>query len=587
MGVSDSYRVSDGKGVVVGVDREPTYAVFGRVFRNRSLLRVEGANLAFNCAEWGFWVSIFVWAYGHGGALGVGLIGIVQEVPAALLAPFLGALTDRRRPGRMLALGLVVMGLSMTGVAACVWLDAPAGVVFLLAPVVNLAVSVPRPAQSSLLPAVVRSPEELTAANVVSGWAASGSALLGPAAAGVLLGLGGGAALSIAVFGVVSLVGALVVLPVTGPRPLSSAQDSASLFSEVRDGVRAVSREPAVRALVGLLGSQYILVGALDVLFVVLAFEVLDLGPSGPGFLNAAFGAGGILGAFLAAFLVARRRLAPALIAGIMAAALMLGLVGVVPSLAGVIVLLAVIGTGLSIFDVTGRILLQRSASPRSLAGVFSLLESLLNMGLAVGSLFVPLVLQLTGPAGTVAALALLIVLVVASNLRRLRRLDESADVPQVQIQLLQSISIFSRLLAPALEGVARALEPVTVEAGQVVMREGDTGDRYYAIADGELAVSKRGIEVARLGRGEGFGEIALVRDVPRTATVVAQRRSLLYSLEKDRFVLAVTGHAPVERAVEETIARRMDELAACGEATVAACGEAVAETRVAPSAED
>jgi hypothetical protein len=242
-------------------------------------------------------------------------------------------------------------------------------------------------------------------------------------------------------------------------------------------------------------------------------------------------------------------------------AALMLGLLGLVPAVGGVIVMLAAIGAGLSVFDVTGRILLQRSASPDTLAGVFSLLESLLNIGLAVGSLFVPLLLQFIGPEGATATLAGLILVGLALSWRRVRRLDDSADVPQVEIQLLQSIPIFAPLRGPELEGVARALVPVSVEAGQVIMRQGDEGDRYYAIADGEVAVVKQGREVARLGRGEGFGEIALVRDVPRTATVTALRRSSLYSLEKDRFILAVTGHAPVERAVEETITRRMDEL--------------------------
>ena len=434
----------------------------------------------------------------------------------------------------------------------------------------NLALSVPRPAQAALLPGVVRTPLELTAANVVSSWMENASVLLAPALTGVLLGVGG-PALAAGVLAAVTLAGAVMIVGVPGPKPMSERTEGVSLTAEVKESIAAVWRVPAARTLVGVVGSQYILVGALDVLYVVLAITTLGMGESGSGYLNAAFGAGGVIGVAVTATLVARRRLAPALIGGIVTAALALGILGVFPTVAGAFVLLAVAGVSRSVFDVTGRILLQRAAPPQVLGQVFALLESLMGVGLTVGAIFVPVLVGLSGAPAALVGTALLLLVIVAVVWRRLRSIDDSADVPQVQIQLLRLNPIFAPLPAPELEGLARALVPVDVAAGTVVIREGDEGDRFYAIAQGEVRVTKQGHEVAVLHRGDGFGEIALIEDVPRTATITALTDAHLYSLEKEPFVLALTGHASASHVAGDVVTRRLDELGsleAAGEAT-------------------
>jgi len=170
----------------------------------------------------------------------------------------------------------------------------------------------------------------------------------------------------------------------------------------------------------------------------------------------------------------------------------------------------------------------------------------------------------LVGLSGARAALvgtALLFFILVALSWRRLRTIDDSADVPQVQIQLLRSIPLFSPLPAPELEGLARALVPLEAPVGATLITEGEPGDCFYAIVDGRVKVTKGGQDVATLGRGDGFGEIALIQHVPRTATVVALTDVSLYSLEKEPFVLALTGHAPAARAADDVVSRRLEEL--------------------------
>jgi MFS family permease len=537
-------------------------AVFGATFRNASLVRLELAFAAFNGAEWGVWVSLLVYAYTVGGATALGAMALVQLLPSAFLAPYLGALTDRKRAGRVLFAGYLVTGLAMVVVALAIALDAPPALVFALAPIINLGLTIPRPAHSALLPGVARLPVELTAANVVSSWAENGGVLIAPALAGVLLGIGG-PAFSIGVLAVLGLVAAGAVLPIPGSPPPAREESAGSVRDEVTEGIRAVVREPSVRLLVGLLGSQYVLVGALDVLCVVLSMSVLGMGEAGAGFLNSAFGAGGVLGAGVTALLVARRRLAPALVMGILTAALALGVLGLYPSRAGAFVLLAMAGLGRTVFDVTGRILLQRSAPPGIMARVFSLLESLMNFGLAIGSVMVPVLVGLSGARAALLGTAVLFIALVALTWSGLWRIDAAADVPQVEIQLLKSLSIFAPLPAPELEGLARALRPVSAAAGETVIREGEGGDCFYAIAKGEVVVTKAGHEVKRLGRGEGFGEIALIQDVPRTATVTVTEDAELFALDKAPFILALTGHAPAARAADALVSKRLGELRA------------------------
>jgi MFS family permease len=519
--------------------------VVGSVLANRDIRRVQLAFVAFNAGEWGVWIAMLVYAYERGGSTTAGLVALAQLVPASLFAPLAARLADRRRPGRVLAAGYFLQAAALGATAALLIASGPPVLAYALAAVAATAVTVTRPAQAALLPSLARTPDELTATNVVGGWSESISMLAAPALAGVLLAWHGAGAV-FAVMSVVLLCAALLVARVAGTAP-APADDNAGAF-------RLLFHLPNARLLVGVLGAQYLVIGALDVLFVVLAVSVLGHDGSMAGYLNAAFGAGGVAGIVVTVALVGRSRLVPPLVAGVVAWSAAFVVLGARPSLAAALVLLACAGAGRSLLDVAGRTLLQRTVPADVLARMFGVLEGISMAGLAVGAVLAPLLVHTVGARAAFVCAAGILPLVLAASLARLRTLDRQATAPVVEIALLRSTQLFSPLGAPELEALARSLRPLEVKAGTDVVREGEPGFDYFVIADGELSVSVAGM----LRRGDGFGEVALLAGVPRTATVTAQTDARLYALGKDDFVSAVTGHPVARREADRLVSERL-----------------------------
>ena len=557
-------------------------SVFRRAFGNPTLRRVGFAYALFVAAEFGIWIALLVFAYGHGGAGAATLIVLVQLVPCMALGPFIGAFVDRRRPSRVLRVGYGLQALSMAAVALAIAVGAAAFVVFVLAPLTTITLTLTRSPQAAVLPAIVRTPDELTAANVMTGWTDGAASLVGPAIVGVLLAVSGTAA-AVAATATMSLLAMLLMIGVAGPAAAvasaahtdqAGAADGASRRSRLADVGRSVAsiragagsnvaktlRNPQIRVLLALHTFYFVLVGALDLLCVVLAVNFLHMGPGGAGFLNAAFGAGSLFAAFGTMFLVGRRYLANTLTGTLFVAVLALALIGVIPRVVPALLLIATVGLAGAVFDTTGRTLLQRSAPADAIAGTFSILESLMDFGLALGAIVVRVALSIGGIRAALWAPAICACVLMAVLWRRLRNIDASATVPQVEIQLLRSISIFAALPAPSLEGIARELVPVPTPGGTVVIREGDSGDRYYAVADGELEISRNETVQGTVSCGAGFGEIALIRNVPRQATVTAMTDSLLYSLEKDVFLETITGNPAASLAAAGVITKHIGE---------------------------
>ena len=537
-----------------------TARIFRAVLANRDLRRVELAYAGFNGAEYAVWIAMLVFAFGRGGTNEASFVAILQLAPAAIFAPFLALLADRHRPVLVLFGGYLVQAAGVGITAIAIAADAPVSIIYAGAVIASTAITITRPAQAVIVPSLARSAEELTATNVVSGWVESGGVLLASALTGVLLAVAG----VDLIFGLVAallLVSALLVVRVDGPAPsLAGSEDGGP--SEALAGFAALREHSHLRLLMGLLMGEFLLWGAVDILFVVLALDVLDLGEGWVGYLNAAFAAGGMLGGLAAVTLVGRRYLAPPIALGALACGGAFVVIAVWPSTASAVLLITLSGAGRLVLDVGCRTLVQRTTPSEVLGRVFGVLEGLEMAGLALGALLIPPLVALGGSKAALLGAGLLLPVLAALLARPLIAVDRSAKVPVVEIALLRSMPLFAALPAPAIEGLARALEPVELPAGTVVMRMGEEGDRFYAIAQGEVEVSRDGTALARRARGAGFGEIALLEDVPRTATVTALTDVRLYALEKGPFVTAVTGHAPAAQAASALVSQRRDELA-------------------------
>jgi MFS family permease len=526
---------------------------FRAVFGNPDLRRVELAFVGFNAAELGTWIAVLVFAYEAGGAAAAGAIGVVQLIPATIFAPVASLLGDRYRRERVLLVGYLIEALAMGLTAAVLFIQAPNVVVYALAALTATTVTLTRPAQASLLPSLARTPEELTAANAAAGWIESLSWFGGPAVTGVLLAVWGPGAVFVTMSAALLLSALLAARIGASSVPPASAHDGSAL-GDLLGGFRTLVHEPQPRLVVLLMGASFVMEGALDVMLVVLAFKMIGIGSAGVGFLNAAVGVGALLGATLATLLVARR-LTPALMGGAAAWGTALVAIGIFPIRALAPVFVGVAGAGRPLIDVAGLTLLQRVVHDRVLSRVFGVLEGLRMAGLALGLTVAPILFALLGQRATFVVVGAFLPIVFLLAWRPLAVIEASVAVPAARLALLRSLPIFAPLSAPSLERVASRLIPIEAPSGTEIVRQDDPGDRFYIIESGGVTVSKNGRQVATLEGGDFFGEIALLREIPRTATVTTLTDTLLYALERDDFLEAVTGH-PQSAEVADAVTR-------------------------------
>jgi MFS family permease len=545
-------------------DARSSLTSFARTFRSPDLAKAQVAFFAFSIAEWAAYIALIVYAFEDGGSVMVGLVSLLSLIPAALLAPLGAVLGDRHRRERVLLLAHTALAVMVGLAALALLLEAPAPVVYLSATSAGWLVVLVRPTHASLLPRLAHTPEELTSAYAAVGVIESVSALVGPLLAGVLMALASGSlsgpGLVDAILAVMLAVGAGCVATIrtrTEPAHDGEPLGARVLAAEAATGVRAVARDRRSLLLVFAMGLALFQLGFIDVLIVVLAFEVIGTGDAGVGLLTASIGVGSIVGAALAVGL-SMRRSSPAFQSGSMISGLSLLGIAAQPALAGGF--LAVSGAGWTLADVNGKLMLQRLIPDKHLSRAFGVLESLYMAGEGLGAFVASLLVVAIGPRPTLILAGLMLPVTIVLFRRRLRELDVGMRIPQGEMDLLRRMRIFAPLPAPTLERVARNLVPVSAVSGAQVIKEGDLGDRFYAIADGTVDVDVGGRVIATEGPGSCFGEIALLHDVPRTATVTANSNLRLLALDRDDFLRAVTGHEPSDDAARAFAAERISE---------------------------
>ena len=534
-------------------------AAFSSNARNPSLRRAQLSFLGAWTAEWAFTVGLGIVAYRDGGATAVGLVGLLRMAPSAILAPLLSPLADRGRRERVLILVSTLRGIVTGAAAVVVGLSGPTYVVYALAVLSTIATTLYRPAHSALIPSLCHTGYELASANVVRGLLDSAATLVGPLLAAVLLEVAGVPSV-FAVAAAASFWAALLLTRLryeAPPRP--SAAKGTNLLRAAAEGIRAVSRNADLALIMGLAVAQTLIRGALTVLTVVVAIDLLDTGEPGVGLLSAAIGAGAVLGSLAASLLVDTRRLGGWFAVGVTLWGVPVSLIGVFPQQVVALGLLAVVGVGNALIDLGGFTLMGRMAPDEVLARVFGVLESLVALSMGVGAIATSLMIELVGVRPTLVIAGLLCPICAALSWSRLRGMDRSLDVRDREIALLQRVSMLDVLPLPAIERLARGLEPLEVPAGATVVAQGDVGDRYFVIESGEVEVVGDGRVIATLGAGQGFGEIALLHQVRRTATVRAAVALRLQALRSELFLAAVLGYPPSATEAGTTVDSMLD----------------------------
>jgi MFS family permease len=528
-------------------------AAMGRVVRNPEIARALLAWMAGNAAEWAWLVALYVYAYDAGGLAVVGLVGLARNLPAGILAPALGTVTDRFSRRRVLLAvnsGRFLLLSSATLAAILGW---PPIVVYVIASVDGLLAVLRRPAYMSMLPSLARAPDELVGANVASSTVESIGILGGPVLGGALVATG---STPLAFAAPAALVG-IAVLSISRARPARPLRPPprANVADTLFGGLRASVQVPHVGELLGLFASQTLVRGILSVLIVAGAVELLGMGQQGVGYLNAAIGAGGLFGAIATVVLVGRSRLAPGMFGGLLLWGLPILVVGLVPVAWVGLVALAAVGVGNALVDVAGFSLMQRIVPNEVRGRVFAVLESLVMLTVGIGSVLAPALVGALGVRGAWIATGAFLPTAAIIGWRAMAAADRQAVIPERELALLRAVPMLRVLPMTVLEQLAADLVPMHFAAGETVIRQGDVGDRFYIIESGAVEVRVGPRVVARLDRaGESFGEFALLRDVPRTAGVMAATDLETLTLNRIAFVCAVSGDRQSERAAEEVI---------------------------------
>ncbi|MBA3567209.1 MAG: MFS transporter [Actinobacteria bacterium] len=547
-------------------------AAFGAVIRNPNLRWLELAWTGSIIGHYAYLVAVSVYAYGVGGEKAVGLIFLARLIPAALAAPFAGILGDRYRRERVLLLTnlsrIVLVGSAAVGVFA----DARPLVIYILAVAATIVTTPFRSAQAALTPSLARSPSELTAANAVASAIDSLALFIGPAIAGLLLAI----ASTALVFALTALLLAfsvifILLIRVEPTERRKGEVEASTILSEAFAGFRAIGTHPSLRVMTGLIAAQTAVAGAVQVYIVVVAIDLLDFGKSGVGFLNASIGVGAFIGAVAALSLTGARRLSPAFMIGVALWGIPLIALGLWPEALVALLLFGVIGVGNSVASVAGLTLVQRAVPDEVLARVFGVIQMLLLAAMGIGAALAPALITLLDVEGALLATGAFLPIVVALAWSRVSRIDAGAAGPEErELRILTSVPIFTPLPGMTLEHLAGRLIPLRLEPGVEIVRQGDPADRFYIVADGTVEVSEYGRPISELGPGGYFGEIALIRDVARTATVTAKTAVVLYALDRDDFLAAVTSHAPSAEAAEEVVSSRLAGIPAGGARPVA-----------------
>jgi hypothetical protein len=503
-------------------------------------------------------VALVVYALGTGGAALVAAYAAARTLAGMGVALVLTGLTNRLRRDRLLRWTTGLRMVLLTAAALLAAFGQPSAAVLAAGAAGSSLAGTYRPLQAAVLPWLVRTPAELAASNAVTAMMENSGALIGPLLAGGLLAAATPAAAMAAAAGCLAAA-AISLLRLTVPdTPKAAVRGAGHVIRDVTSGLAEFLRMAPPGGVAILVFAQTLLRGALVVLIAVLAVRFLGLGGSAVGWLNAAFGAGGLAGGAVAAGVVRVTRLGRSFTAGLLLWGLPLVLLALTPAAAIAYLALAAVGIGNAFVDVSAFTMVTRLAGTGTAGKVLGALEFVALAGVATGSILTPALLHAFGVRGTFALLGGGLAGLTLAHAVRFGRLDRAMPAPGPEAGLLRSLPMFAPLPLAVIDLLEAEFEPRQFPAGAVVMREGETGDDFHLIMDGSAAVSVQGTPRPSLQRGDCFGEIALLGGIPRTATVTAGEPLRTLALGRDEFLTAVTGNSTSKAAADALAAQRL-----------------------------
>lgn len=527
-----------------------------------ALRRALVSYVLYGLVEMSVWVAMVLYAYAEGGASLAGIVAVVELVPAALLSPIIVSRADQLSRGTALVLAQGAVAVTSLGTTAALLADAPFWLVVAGATATLTAIAVVRPLYFASLPQLAETPAALVSANSLSSVSDGLSYFVGPIVAGIGTQVVG----TWFVFLLATMLAAVATLLCRGlglAAPAAPADGSATTWLTAVKGLGDLWGEWGALALLLVMATRFVIGGALDILGISFSDEVLGAGEAGAGLLIGAIGIGGLIGAVLAGSFAMRRRLTPVIGMGGLMQGLGLAAVAFMTLLFPAMLAIVVCGIGGALLTVAGRTLLQRTSDDRLLARVFAVQEAVALLGWAFGSIVAPVVIDALSPAGAFVPFGLGCALLTLVALVAIRRLDDRATTHPVEAALLRRVPFLSVLPPYELERLAAQTTWMDVDAGDEVIRQGDPGDLFYVVAEGRFSVTVDGIRrPSILEAGAGFGEIALLHSVPRTATITALASGRLLTITSEEFLASVTGSEDGRDVAAEVSAAQLDRSA-------------------------
>ena len=505
-----------------------------------NLWRLQVGWGAAQITSWAWLPAMMALAFERGGPLAVGLVLAFRQIPGALAAPVLSAISERR-PQRAFAAISVARASAMGGAAACAFWEAPLALFFALVALEGLGEGPLRGLHKGLLPWVIRSPRELVAASAVGSILTQLGAFAGPGL-GTLVLAGASYGTLFALLSGIVLSTAIPLARIRIGRPVKEGQVAGAWLRQLSSGFDALRRDESVTFLVALLATASGSLGAIQACAPSLAQQILGPGPQGTTLLIAAVGLGGLAGGLLV--LARGARLSPRrqIVLGLsLCAAPWIALAFPLPAGIG-LALVVLAGLGIALYGIAGNTLLIRVVHPDVRATLLGIKVLLVLTAAGVGGMLASLGVDVLGVRVTLPMTGALLGLLSLLAYSRLPGIEARASRRDRELSVVASTALFRGLPMASCELLAMQLQRADVLPGIPVVRQGDSGESFFLVESGRLSVSADGRRLRELSAGDSFGEIALVKAVPRTATVEALEPSVLWTLERRGFLEAVTG---------------------------------------------